>query len=57
MNKELNQHHIHVIGHQHPDTDSICAAISYANLKNQVEGKQVCVPCRAGNLNREPNLC
>lgn len=53
MNKELNQHHIHVIGHQHPDTDSICAAISYANLKNQIEGKQVCVPCRAGNLNRE----
>ncbi len=53
MNTELNRHHIHVIGHQHPDTDSICAAITYANLKNQIEGKSVCVPCRAGNLNRE----
>ena len=23
-----------VVGHKHPDTDSICAAISYANHKN-----------------------
>ena len=53
MKTELNRHHIHVIGHQHPDTDSICAAIAYANLKNQVEGNKECVPCRAGNLNRE----
>ena len=53
MKTELNRHHIHVIGHQHPDTDSICAAIAYANLKNQLEGNKECVPCRAGNLNRE----
>lgn len=53
MKTELNRHHIHVIGHQHPDTDSICAAIAYANLKNQVESNKECVPCRAGNLNRE----
>ena len=26
-----------VVGHKHPDTDSICAAISYANLKNEKE--------------------
>ena len=26
-----------VVGHKHPDTDSICAAISYANLKNEIE--------------------
>ena len=24
-----------VVGHKNPDTDSICAAIAYANLKNQ----------------------
>lgn len=28
-----------VVGHKHPDTDSICAAISYANLKNEIEKK------------------
>lgn len=26
-----------VVGHKNPDTDSICAAISYAYLKNQTE--------------------
>ena len=29
---------VNVVGHQHPDTDSICAAISYAYLKNQLGG-------------------
>ena len=29
---------VNVIGHLNPDTDSICAAISYAYLKNVVEG-------------------
>ena len=29
-----------VVGHKHPDTDSICAAISYANLKNEIEKKR-----------------
>ena len=29
---------VYVIGHRNPDTDSICSAIAYANLKNQVEG-------------------
>ena len=28
---------IFVVGHKNPDTDSICAAISYAYLKNQIE--------------------
>lgn len=53
MNTEVNRHNIHVIGHQHPDTDSVCAAIAYASLKNQISGKNNCVPCRAGKLNRE----
>ena len=25
---------VFVVGHRNPDTDSICSAISYANLKN-----------------------
>lgn len=41
-----------VIGHKNPDTDSICAAISYAALKNQTE-KEHYVPKRAGAMNGE----
>ena len=44
---------INVIGHQHPDTDSICAAIAYAYLKNQKGDGIVYQARRAGNLNRE----
>ena len=25
-----------IIGHQHPDTDSVCSAIAYAYLKKQL---------------------
>ncbi len=41
-----------VIGHRNPDTDSICAAICYAELKNR-EGGLKYEPRRAGKLNRE----
>ena len=44
---------IKVIGHRHPDTDSICAAITYSNLKNILDPEHPCKPCRAGLLNRE----
>ena len=43
---------VNVIGHLHPDTDSICAAISYAYLKNQID-KHIYEARRAGSLNRE----
>ena len=43
---------VNVIGHIHPDTDSICSAIAYAYLKNQASD-MVCEPRRAGQLNRE----
>ncbi len=44
-----------VVGHCNPDTDSICAAIAYAELKNKLrkEDGPVCVPKRAGELNEE----
>ncbi len=42
-----------VIGHRHPDTDSVCAAISYSRLKNRLDPETGYIPCRAGTLNRE----
>lgn len=45
-----------VIGHKNPDTDSICAAISYTYLKKQLEkpdGRYQYVACRAGSVSAE----
>lgn len=41
-----------VIGHKNPDTDSICSAICYANLKNILTGSEH-IPGRAGQVNPE----
>lgn len=49
----INEHSIKVIGHRNPDTDSICAAIAYSRLKNQIDPEHPCKPCRAGALNAE----
>ncbi len=43
---------IWVVGHKNPDTDSICAAISYAYLKNQAKQHEY-VAKRAGAVNEE----
>jgi len=51
-NNEMNQRPVFVCGHKNPDTDSICAAITYANLKNKVFGGNY-IACRAGHLNEE----
>ncbi len=50
-----NKRKIMVIGHRNPDTDSICSAIAYANLKNQIS-EQSYEPCRAGELNQETSF-
>lgn len=50
-----------IVGHKNPDTDSICAAIAYADYKNQLQKQQevseeettLFVPKRAGELNAE----
>lgn len=42
---------IYVIGHKNPDTDSICAAIAYSNLKRALGFEAQ--PYRAGELNKE----
>ena len=33
---QINKKEINIIGHKNPDTDSICSAISYAWLKNEI---------------------
>lgn len=43
---------IYVTGHKNPDSDSICAAIAYAEFKNKT-GNIPAVPVRLGELNQE----
>jgi manganese-dependent inorganic pyrophosphatase len=42
---------VFILGHQNPDTDSICSAIAYASLKQQLNIEAV--PVRTGRINRE----
>jgi manganese-dependent inorganic pyrophosphatase len=43
---------IYVTGHKNPDSDSICAAISYAEFKNKTGNTSV-LALRQGEINRE----
>jgi len=43
---------IYVTGHKNPDSDSICSAYAYAELKNKT-GNLPAIPVRLGNVNRE----
>lgn len=55
----MNEKKVWIVGHKNPDTDSICAAVAYANLKNKAEeeaGSQEKVryiPKRAGTVSAE----
>lgn len=54
---------VFIVGHRNPDSDSICSAIAYAYLKNEmtrlisekfgVAPTEVFIPARAGKLNLE----
>ena len=48
-----NQERIFVIGHKNPDTDSICSAIAYADIKNRTSQKVKYIAKRAGQINEE----
>lgn len=48
-----NQEKIFVIGHKNPDTDSICSAIAYCDIKNRTSQRQKFIPKRAGQINEE----
>lgn len=43
---------VYITGHRVPDTDSICSALAYAELKNRL-GDVEAVPIRIGELNPE----
>lgn len=43
---------VYITGHKNPDTDSIIAAIAYAEYKNK-QGHYSAVPIRLGRINRE----
>ncbi|MBQ8590018.1 MAG: putative manganese-dependent inorganic diphosphatase [Firmicutes bacterium] len=49
----MKKNKITVIGHKNPDTDSICSAIAYAELKNKIDPENKYIARRAGQLNNE----
>ena len=48
-----NHEKIFVIGHKNPDTDSICSAIAYCDIKNRTTQGSQYIPKRAGQINEE----
>src|SRR3954468_3428289 len=44
---------VYVTGHRNPDTDSIAAAIGYAELKGRLDPRNEYVPSRLGELNAQ----
>lgn len=46
------ENRVYVIGHRNPDTDSICSAIAYADVKNRTQNGNF-VAKRAGQINGE----
>ena len=44
---------IMVVGHLNPDTDSICSALAYAQLKERIDPARRYTPCRAGEIGEE----
>ena len=43
---------VYITGHRNPDSDSICAALAYAEYKNKTDANHY-VPVRLGEINRE----
>jgi manganese-dependent inorganic pyrophosphatase len=52
---EAEKEHVFIVGHTNPDTDSICSAIAYAELKNAVDPTKKYIPGRAGHVPTETN--
>jgi manganese-dependent inorganic pyrophosphatase len=51
MKEKLRQ--TYIIGHKNPDTDSICSAIAYADIKNRITKSNNYCARRAGQVNEE----
>lgn len=41
---------VYITGHRNPDLDSLCSALAYADLKNQMDADRCYVPIRCGHL-------
>lgn len=48
-----NEKKVYIIGHKNPDTDSVCSAIAYADLKTKTSHGISYEPKRAGQINKE----
>lgn len=54
MDEKSGKRKVYIIGHKNPDTDSICSAIAYAELKNKIgDEHRIFLPKRAGQINSE----
>lgn len=49
----IKENKVYITGHKNPDTDSICSAIAYANLKKHLSKEVTYIAKRAGQLNAE----
>ena len=47
------QENVYILGHKNPDTDSICSAIAYADIRNRASQSNHFIPRRAGQINEE----
>ena len=50
---ELENKKVWVAGHKNPDTDSICSAIAYCDIKNRTTQDSKYIAKRAGQINEE----
>ena len=53
MSAKTLKKEIYVLGHRNPDTDSICSAIAYADVKNKENDGNHYVAARAGQISPE----
>ena len=44
---------VYIVGHRNPDTDSICSAIAYADIKNREDDGNRYIAARVGQINPE----
>ena len=50
----MPQHeNVYILGHKNPDTDSICSAVAYADIRNRTSKGERYIPRRAGQINEE----
>ncbi len=49
----MSEGKILIIGHKNPDTDSICSAIAYADIKNRITNSKQFYAGRAGEISAE----